>query len=71
MEIAQPAQGICDGRESDFRGVGVDEPAVAGDEKAGRFTMSLYHFNPSRLARRCKLPQSISKARAVAAQLSL
>lgn len=36
MEIAQPAQGVCDGRESDCRGVGVDEPAVAGDEETGR-----------------------------------
>ena len=36
MEIAQPAQRICDGRESYSRGIGVDEPAVAGDEKTGR-----------------------------------
>lgn len=36
MEIAQPAQGICDGGESDRRGACVDEPAVAGDEKTGR-----------------------------------
>ncbi|BEE13714.1 hypothetical protein VAWG004_22170 [Aeromonas veronii] len=36
MEIAQPAQGVCDGGESHRRGIGVDEFAVAGDEKTGR-----------------------------------
>lgn len=36
MEIAQPAQRTCDGGESHSRGIGVDEPAVAGDEKTGR-----------------------------------
>ena len=35
MEIAQPAQGICDGGESHRRGIGVDEPTVAGDEATG------------------------------------
>jgi hypothetical protein len=36
LEIAQPAQGLCDGGESHSRGIDVDEPAVAGDEKTGR-----------------------------------
>ena len=36
MEIAQPTQGFCDGGESDRRRAGMDEPAVAGNEKTGR-----------------------------------
>lgn len=42
MEIAQPAQGVCDGGESHRRGIGVDEFAVAGDEKAGRAEVSIH-----------------------------
>lgn len=36
VEIAQSAQGVCEGGESHSRGIGVDEPAVTGDEKTGR-----------------------------------